>query len=345
MVELKKVTKQFGEFTAVEAIDLHVKAGEFLTLLGPSGCGKTTLLRMIAGFERPTSGSVFLDGHDVTDVPPNKRDVNQVFQSYALFPHLNVWDNVAFGLRVKRIAKPEIAVRVADAIKLVSLTGMEKRKPDQLSGGQRQRVALARAVVNRPKVLLLDEPLGALDAELRRTMQLELKTLQRSLGITFIFVTHDQEEALSMSDRIAVMNRGHLEQIDSAELVYRRPTTPFVARFIGEGNVFDCTPSGDNRVRLASGEEFTVTDSSDAAAVSFRTEHAIISTEDRQYSGNIAVTVIEKIFRGSSDLLQLQTTSGLVIRASADPGRWNRGDVALLSVDPAEIIVLRDKPG
>ena len=342
MVELKQVTKRFGEFTAVEAIDLDVKAGEFLTLLGPSGCGKTTLLRMIAGFETPTSGLVLLDGHDVTNVPPNKRDVNQVFQSYALFPHLNVWDNVAFGLRVKRIAKSEITVRVADAIKLVALTGLEMRKPDQLSGGQRQRVALARAVVNRPKVLLLDEPLGALDAELRRTMQLELKTLQRSLSITFIFVTHDQEEALSMSDRIAVINCGHLEQIDSARAIYLQPKTRFVAGFIGGGNVLACESDGKH-VKLSGGEIIDLPQSAGATAICVRPEKVTILATPPVHFGNVlAATVVEHLFRGAVEQLQVRTAKGLELQATAGNHQWKRGDAIWLRIDPKDVVPLRE---
>ena len=208
MVELQQVSKRFGDFVAVNDVNLDIRAGEFLTLLGPSGCGKTTLLRMISGFETPTQGSVHLAGQDVTHLPPYRRDVNQVFQSYALFPHLNVWDNVAFGLKMKKVGPGPRGERVNRALEMVSLAGFERRKPSQLSGGQKQRVALARVLVCEPKVLLLDEPLAALDAKLRRAMQIELKRLQTRLGITFLFVTHDQEEALVMSDRIAVVNKG-----------------------------------------------------------------------------------------------------------------------------------------
>ncbi|MCM4082641.1 ABC transporter ATP-binding protein [Paractinoplanes hotanensis] len=224
---------------AVKRTDLAIGQGEFFSLLGPSGCGKTTTMRMIAGFEEPTAGKVFLDGNDVTGVSANKRDVNMVFQSYALFPHLNTYQNVAFGLERKRVAKSEISRRVGEILEIVSLTGMEKRSPREMSGGQQQRVALARALVNRPRALLLDEPLGALDLKLRQQMQIELKRIQREVGITFVYVTHDQGEALTMSDRIAVMNAGVIEQLGSPREIYERPASRFVAGFIGTSNIVD----------------------------------------------------------------------------------------------------------
>jgi spermidine/putrescine transport system ATP-binding protein len=236
-VRLEHVTKRFGELTAVRALDLDIARGEFFTMLGPSGCGKTTTLRMVAGFEEPDEGAVLLDGTDVTGLPAFKRPTNTVFQSYALFPHLSVEDNVAFGLRRKKVDKAEIRRRVGEELERVGLASEARRKPSQLSGGQQQRVALARALVNRPAVLLLDEPLGALDLKLRKGLQLELKGIQRDVGITFVYVTHDQEEALTMSDRIAVMNRGVIEQVDSPEAVYERPGTSFVAGFIGVSNL------------------------------------------------------------------------------------------------------------
>ncbi|EMT53288.1 MULTISPECIES: ABC transporter ATP-binding protein [Brevibacillus] len=241
MVELQNVVKRFGQHTVVHDLSLHIQKGEFLTLLGPSGCGKTTTLRMIAGFEHPTSGKVKLDGEFVQDLPAYSRDVNTVFQSYALFPHLNAYENVAFGLRVKKVAREEIDQRVKQALRLVQLEEYASRKPEQLSGGQRQRIAIARALVNNPKVLLLDEPLGALDQKLRKQMQVELKHLQKQLGVTFVFVTHDQEEALTMSDRIAVMNKGVLEQVGTPADIYDRPATRFVAEFIGETNLLTGT--------------------------------------------------------------------------------------------------------
>ncbi len=238
-VELRALTKHYDDAVAVDRIDATIRAGEFFSMLGPSGCGKTTTLRMIAGFVRPTSGEILLDGSDVAQVPPHRRDVHTVFQNYALFPHLNVFDNVAFGLRRRRVAKDDVRRRVQDALELVELDQLGSRRPQQLSGGQQQRVALARALVLRPSVLLLDEPLGALDAKIRKQLRMELKALQEEVGITFVFVTHDQEEALSMSDRVAVMSAGRIEQIGTPAEVYEDPATVFVADFLGVSNLMD----------------------------------------------------------------------------------------------------------
>ncbi len=254
-VELLGVTKRFDDVTAVDHLDLAINDGEFFSLLGPSGCGKTTTLRMIAGLEFPTAGSIRLHGQEMALRAPNKRPVNTVFQSYALFPHMDVADNVAFGLQMRKVAGSEISRRVGEALKLVRLTGMEKRRPRQLSGGQQQRVALARALVNQPQVLLLDEPLGALDLKLRKAMQIELKDLQQRVGITFVYVTHDQEEALTMSDRIGVMDAGRLLQVGTPEEIYERPRTRMVADFIGETNFLPVTVVAPGRVRLAGGDE------------------------------------------------------------------------------------------
>jgi spermidine/putrescine transport system ATP-binding protein len=256
-VRLERVSKLFGDVAAVDELSLDIAEGEFFSMLGPSGCGKTTTLRMIGGFEEPTYGAVYLGGRDVTDLPPYKRDVNTVFQSYALFPHLDVFENIAFGLRRKKVEKGSIETRVRDAMTLVDLVGFERRKPPQMSGGQQQRVALARALVNAPKVLLLDEPLGALDLKLRKQMQLELKRIQQEVGITFIYVTHDQEEAMTMSDRLAVMRHGKIDQIGPPEEVYESPATEFVAGFLGASNLLDGqiqqTDNGRTTISLSTG--------------------------------------------------------------------------------------------
>jgi spermidine/putrescine transport system ATP-binding protein len=243
-VVLVDLVKRFADVTAVAGINLSMPSGEFFSLLGPSGCGKTTTLRLIAGFERPDEGQILLDGVDMVQTPPHKRNVNTVFQNYALFPHLSVADNVAFGLRYKHVSKEEAKKKVADALDLVRLQGLERRRPSQLSGGQQQRVALARALILNPAVLLLDEPLGALDAKLRKALQIELKALQEEIGITFVYVTHDQEEALTMSDRLAVMSNGRVEQLGTPSDVYEEPTTAYVADFLGVSNLMDAKVTG-----------------------------------------------------------------------------------------------------
>ena len=270
------MSKRFGDLTAVDDLDLELAAGEFFTLLGPSGCGKTTTLRMIAGFERPSAGEIRIEGTDVAEEPPHRRPTNTVFQSYALFPHLSVRDNVAFGLKRKRVAKAEIGERVRAELERVGLASEANRRPSQLSGGMQQRVALARALVNLPKVLLLDEPLGALDLKLRKGLQVELKRIQREVGITFVYVTHDQEEALTMSDRIAVMNRGRVEQIGIPEDVYERPATTFVAGFIGVSNLMPAVVAGGGEVKLEHGP--TVRAAADGIAVGGRC-YAVVRPE------------------------------------------------------------------
>src|SRR5215471_4263143 len=257
-VRLERLTKRFDDVTAVDEIDLDVERGRFFALLGPSGCGKTTTLRMIGGFEEPSSGRIYLDGKDVVDQPPYRRDVNTVFQSYALFPHLSIYENVAFGLRRRGMRGTELRARVVEALELVGLAGVENRKPRQLSGGQQQRIALARSLVNRPRVLLLDEPLGALDLKLRKQMQLELKRIQHDVGITFIHVTHDQEEAMTMADGIAIMNAGRIEQLGAPSDLYEQPATAFVASFLGISNLLPGTVIGPDRVRLDEGTEVRV---------------------------------------------------------------------------------------
>ncbi len=282
-VELTGITKRFGDVVAVDAVDLVIDDGQFFAMLGPSGCGKTTTLRMIAGLDFPTEGSLKIFGDEVGTLPPNKRPVNTVFQSYALFPHMNVLDNVAFGLRMQGVNKGDARSKAAQAIDLVRLAGMETRKPSQMSGGQQQRVALARALVNEPKVLLLDEPLGALDLKLRQEMQGELKRLQQELGVSFVFVTHDQEEALTMSDRIAVMDQGRILQVGSPEEIYEHPANRFVADFIGQTNLLEGTVEDSSTVCLANGAR--VQASSDrpvgtAVAVSLRPERAHIAATE-----------------------------------------------------------------
>jgi spermidine/putrescine transport system ATP-binding protein len=289
-VRLERVTKDFGETVAVDDLSLDINEGEFFSLLGPSGCGKTTTLRMLGGFEEPTRGTIYLGGRDVTGLPPYRRDVNTVFQSYALFPHLSVYENVAFGLRRKKVEKSHLESRVKDALRLVDLTGFERRRPAQMSGGQQQRVALARALVNHPKVLLLDEPLGALDLKLRKQMQLELKRIQEEVGITFIYVTHDQEEAMTMSNRLAVMRHGRAEQVGPPEHVYEHPETEFVASFLGASNLLDGElkelRDGVTAVLLSGGAAVTLPSErapfpiGSAVKVGVRPEKITIATDD-----------------------------------------------------------------
>ena len=267
-IRLDEVTKRFEDVVAVDKLSLEIKRGSFFAMLGPSGCGKTTTLRMIGGFEQPTEGSIYLAGEEVSGLPAYKRDVNTVFQSYALFPHLTVFENIAFGLRRRSVRGDTLKGRVIEILRLVGLEGMEKRKPRQLSGGQQQRVALARALVNRPQVLLLDEPLGALDLKLRKQMQLELKGIQHDIGITFVHVTHDQEEAMTMADQIAVMNGGRIEQLGTPTELYETPSTAFVAGFLGKSNLLAGTVAGDGVVRLVDGSEIRASTNGDVGAVS-----------------------------------------------------------------------------
>ena len=291
-VELHGVTKRFGDVVAVDDIDLTVADGEFFSLLGPSGCGKTTTLRMIAGLELPTQGSLSIHGEEMGLRPPNKRPVNTVFQSYALFPHMDVRANIGFGLEMRRVDKDERSDLIDWAISLVEMGGMERRKPNQLSGGQQQRVALARALVNRPEVLLLDEPLGALDLKLRQQMQIELKNLQREVGITFIYVTHDQEEAVTMSDRIGVMHEGRLLQVDTPEAIYERPTTRFVADFIGQTNFLEATVASGEEVVLANGDRLRLSSDQPAGssvAVTVRPERLTVHRRGEAPTGRHCV--------------------------------------------------------
>jgi spermidine/putrescine transport system ATP-binding protein len=319
-VELRQVSKLFDGEPAVDAIDLQVQQGEFFSILGPSGCGKTTTLRLIAGFEQPTQGAVLIQGRRMEWVPPYQRSVNTVFQSYALFNHLTVWDNIAFGLRIKGLAKPQMKQRVADALKLVKMDTFARRYPKQLSGGQKQRVALARALVNRPAVMLLDEPLGALDLKLRKEMQVELSNLHRKLGITFVMVTHDQEEALSLSDRIAVMRDGKIAQVGSPSDIYEFPKTPFVADFIGDTNLLqgqvDYLDGRVMRVKTQTGLTVLVQRSTDPhplkqVVISIRPEKIHLSTAAPPDSGNCYSGFVKhKMYLGTHLHCQVQLDNG-----------------------------------
>jgi spermidine/putrescine transport system ATP-binding protein len=313
-VELQSVTKRFGEFVAVDGLSLELAAGEFFTLLGPSGCGKTTTLRMVAGFETPSEGTIRIDGADVESLPPHRRPTNTVFQSYALFPHLSVADNVAFGLKRKKVPKAEAAERVKAELERVGLAAEAARRPAQLSGGQQQRVALARALVNLPKVLLLDEPLGALDLKLRKELQIELKRIQRDVGITFVYVTHDQEEALTMSDRIAVMNHGRVEQVSAPVEVYERPATTFVAGFIGVSNLMPATVVESGVVQLDSGPRIDARtdgfESGERCHAVVRPEKLMIETIGADGAGDGGLPRVEGIVESS---VYLGTTTQVIV--------------------------------
>jgi spermidine/putrescine transport system ATP-binding protein len=321
-VDLVQLRKQFGDVAAVDGIDVAIEAGEFFSLLGPSGCGKTTTLRLIAGFERPDDGKILLDGNDMAATPPHRRKVNTVFQSYALFPHLEVFDNVAFGLRRARVNKSDIKQRVTRVLEAVQLAGYEKRKPGQLSGGQQQRVALARALVLEPSVLLLDEPLGALDAKLRKALQLELKAIQERFGITFVYVTHDQEEALTMSDRIAVMSGGRVEQIATPERMYEEPETVFVADFLGVSNLMRVTAEGDDgsacrtklgdfALRAGCGE----IGQQGETHVVIRPERVVIEPYGASGANRVPGMIERVVYHGASEQLVVRLASGDVVQA------------------------------
>lgn len=307
LIELKNINKSYDANTVVvEDFNLDVKKGEFITFLGPSGCGKTTILRMIGGFEIPTSGQILLDGKDISNLPPNKRPINTVFQKYALFPHLNVYDNVAFGLKLKKMPKAKQDEKVKRALEIVDLEGFEKRNINTLSGGQQQRIAIARAIVNEPEVLLLDEPLSALDYKMRKEMQVELKNMHKKLGITFIFVTHDQEEALTMSDKIVVMADGEIQQVGTPEEIYNEPKNLFVADFIGESNIFKGTMAADKKVRFC-GSMFDCVDDYEKGMVI----DAVIRPEDilitRPENGQINGVVLSSDFKGTFYIVVVQS--------------------------------------
>ena len=339
-VEFQEVSRHFGKVRAVDGVSLAIAEGEFFSMLGPSGSGKTTCLRLIAGFEQPTSGAIRIHGVEAAGIPPFLRDVNTVFQDYALFPHMNVFENVAYGLMVKGVGRNERVARSREALAMVDLGDYGARRPAQLSGGQRQRVALARALVNRPRVLLLDEPLGALDLKLREQMQGELKALQRKLGITFVYVTHDQGEALSMSDRVAVFNQGRIEQVDTPRGLYMRPATPFVARFVGTSNVF-------------TGAAAAQFGGPGVTAFSLRPEHVRLHRQPSGLAGNsrlLPVRVLGVQYHGASSRIELQLADNvrLVANVSNDEGHGESlpevGDELFATWSSEAMVALREIP-
>ena len=357
-VEIQSVTRRFGEVTAVDGVSLAIGRGELFALLGPSGCGKTTLLRLIAGFEEPDEGAILLGGRDVTGVPSHRRPVNMVFQHYALFPHLDVEENVGFGLSYKGLSRDARAARVAEALALVRLTGLEKRRPDQLSGGQRQRVALARALALEPEVLLLDEPLAALDPNLRKEVQVELKSLQRKLGISFVFVTHDREEALALSDRVAVMNHGRVEQVGTPVGVFETPETEFVARFLGAANLFAAEVRRVEErllvLQLPDGNEITVTAPAGPPRLRRETVRFVVRPEKlalRAVPGasevSVAVIVEDRVYQGASTEWIVRDHQGDRFTVFAqnsgfgDSLPFSPGSPAFLAWNPRHSVVLR----
>ncbi|MGH2791721.1 MAG: ABC transporter ATP-binding protein [Actinomycetota bacterium] len=352
-VQLIELLKRFGEVEAVKEITLDIASGEFFSLLGPSGCGKTTTLRMIAGFERPTSGRILLDDRDMADVPPHKRNVNTVFQNYALFPHLDVFDNVAFGLRFTSSSKEETRRKVGDALSLVRLQQFAERRPTQLSGGQQQRVALARALVLNPSVLLLDEPLGALDAKLRKSLQVELKALQEQVGITFVYVTHDQEEALTMSDRIAVMSEGTIEQVGTPQQVYDEPGSAYVADFLGVSNLMSATARETNgpgvcHVRLGDFDLSSTCGQTDARGdvmIVVRPERVRLEPQGSSGDNHIPGMVERVVYVGAVTQLMVRLASGNVIQAmvpnQGGQSRYSSGTPVSVFVAPDALRVLR----
>jgi spermidine/putrescine transport system ATP-binding protein len=353
-VRLVDLVKRFDDFTAVDGINLDIPAGRFFSLLGPSGCGKTTTLRMVGGFEEPTSGQVLLDGVDIARTPPNRRHVNTVFQSYALFPHMTVFDNVAFGLRRAHVDRADIKRRVGEVLDQVEMSRFTARKPAQLSGGQQQRVALARALVLKPAVLLLDEPLGALDAKLRRSLQLEIKALQEKVGITFIYVTHDQEEAITMSDRIAVMNAGHVEQEAAPREIYEEPATAFVANFLGVSNLIDAEakgPSGDGAELEIGGGVSVQALQGDVGRrgpvqVMIRPERVRIERPGETGTNRIAAVVTRTVYIGNGLRVIVELATGQVITAlvqnpdDVSSPSWEAGSKVTCNLPPAALRVL-----
>ncbi|MEM8947889.1 MAG: ABC transporter ATP-binding protein [Pseudomonadota bacterium] len=352
VVHLDQITKRFGDVVAVDDLDMEIMAGEFVTFLGPSGCGKSTTLRIVGGFERPDAGRVIVAGEDVTAQPPNKRNVNMVFQDYALFPHMTVAGNIAFGLELKGKSRSEIDRRLVELLTLLELETLGKRTPDQLSGGQRQRVALARALAPDPQLLLLDEPLAALDAKLRAQVQLELKDIQRRTGKTFFFVTHDQDEALTMSDRIVVMNEGRVEQCGTPEELYHHPASRFVAEFIGETNLIT------GKVSAVDGEHITLdwqgatihalSEQSppigQTVTAAIRPERIVLSAERQAKEGALQGQIVKRVFKGSRTVLDIDVGNGTVLRAVVTDGAFGQVDPkqVWLSWEPDRLTLLRD---
>jgi spermidine/putrescine transport system ATP-binding protein len=348
-IRLEEVTKRFDDVVAVDSVSFEVERGSFFALLGPSGCGKTTTLRMIGGFEEPSEGAIYLGSRPVTGLPPYKRDVNTVFQSYALFPHLSTFENVAFGLRRRRVRGDLLRGRVREMLRIVGLEGMENRKPRQLSGGQQQRVALARALVNSPQVLLLDEPLGALDLKLRKQMQLELKAIQHEIGISFVHVTHDQEEAMTMADRIAVMNAGRIEQLGTPSQLYEHPATAFVAGFLGVSNLIAGVATGPDSVRLASGDEVRVRPESldghaGEVAVGIRPEKIELGGGQ---PNSLEGKIVEQAYVGVATQYIVETACGrlTVYLQNAKPGAAgvSVGEPVILSWSPESTFVVESE--
>ena len=338
IIELKNITKTYDNgFTAVSDFNLYVNKGEFVTFLGPSGCGKTTTLRMIAGFELPTSGEILLNGKDIASLPPYQRPINTVFQRYALFPHMNIYENIAFGLRQKKMAEDVIQKKVKRVLELVDLEGFERRSVSTLSGGQQQRIAIARALVNEPEILLLDEPLGALDLKMRKEMQLELKEMHDRLGITFIYVTHDQEEALTMSDTIVVMSEGRIQQIGTPEMIYNEPKNAFVADFIGESNIFNGIMTGKLKARFAGGEFVCVDDIPEGTHITavVRPEDVIITAPG---DGTIRGTVTSVIFKGMHYEITVESGKSEMVIQSVHSAKV--GDYVGMKVDPDNIHIM-----
>ena len=338
LIDLQHITKSFGSSTILDDMSLYIRENEFLTLLGPSGCGKTTTLRIIGGFETPDKGQVLFDGKDITNLPPNKRQLNTVFQKYALFTHMNIAENIAFGLKIKGKSKSYINDKIKYALKLVNLDGYENRMPDSLSGGQQQRVAIARAIVNEPKVLLLDEPLGALDLKLRQDMQYELIRLKNELGITFIYVTHDQEEALTMSDTIVVMNQGYIQQIGTPEDIYNEPENAFVADFIGDSNIFDAVMVQDKLVQIL-GAQFACVDTGFGTN---KPVDAVIRPEDVELvapeNGTIQGVVTHLIFKGVH--YEMEVTANGFEWLVHSTGMFPVGTAVGIRVDPFNIQIM-----